>query len=644
MIKKVFFALAVCAALITSAAAADLTRQEAEAGIRENVSAMVQSYAAAVYQPNAASEAFDDFFIHGFWGGGKTMAVNERSPIIASLFNACVMQEALVEGISRGIARMQELQQDTLYLNGGPGWHNYGYSYSYFGYLAEEKDLTRSINTIVSAKDLYGDSLYTGPRTGNDEVMELLVGGLEGGILLRLQEVKGDTAFYTVEFRIGDIFDFDGDYKKISDKGYNVGRDKLLNNLGFLLTLFGLDKFDWSFTKILTVEVPYRTAVEGGNYRWVYDSDDLTLHSDGENGFLFNEATGTAYENAEGNVTKHYFQLDRPVVLRHDRPWVVQYDQMPYRSFVLAPAVNSNTCLPLLYQNGKSYTWFYAYDRHNLTAEEEAAGITSSYDSHYVGAEILGRFKYSSKRLYTYQLENIIAEDGSNMIWLSVFDHTLGRRVFGPTALDTHWRKSKGETDHTLVGTGSTMVSGENIIINYIGNKSVRITDPTTAPVTLDLRIYTNGTDDVLNWEDAAPTIEGKVTGHSGMSVNTVKDGVETAQKVNKSGSFSFQPDGKCDVVFRAPGCLTVTVKDVPGTGYYTFGTIALPQGDVNGDERINMQDLRIFLQNFNKTEEAIGEALTDVTEDGRVNMEDLRAFLQNFNKSAEGCTKVYEE
>ena len=114
MIKKVFFALAVCAALMTSAAAADLTRQEAEAGIRENVSAMVQSYAVSVRQSGAADQAFDDFFIHGFWGGGKTMAVNESSPIIASLFNACVMQEALVEGISRGITTMQQLQQDAV--------------------------------------------------------------------------------------------------------------------------------------------------------------------------------------------------------------------------------------------------------------------------------------------------------------------------------------------------------------------------------------------------------------------------------------------------------------------------------------------------------------------------------------------------
>ena len=645
MIKKVFFALAVCAALMTSAAAADLTRQEAEAGIRENVSAMVQSYAAAVYQPNAASEAFDDFFIHGFWGGGKTMAVNESSPIIASLFNACVMQEALVEGISRGITTMQQLQQDTLYLNGGPGWHSYGYSYSYIGYLAEEKDLTRSINTIVSAKDLYGDSLYTGPRNGNDEVMELLVGDLEGGILLRLQEVKGDTAFYTVEFRIGDIFDFDGDYKKISDKGYNVGRDKLLNNLGFLLTLFGLDEFDWSFTKTLTLEVPYLAAAEGDAFAWSYDVENAVLTPISGEGCTTLDAERMEYVSTTSNtVTGYYFLLDQPLVLRHDEPWVIQYDTQTTRSFMLSPWKTSSTCLPALYLYSNRYVWLYDYERLPVTDADKAAGIKSKIVAHYVGAKPQNHFQSSSARMYTFQLENV-PSGGGNTVYLSIFDHKLGQRVYGPEALDDHWTKGTGETARTLIDRESDHASGKDIVINYVGNQSVRFSKPTTEatyPRILDLRIFPHGTDEKPDWEDRDPVLAGKVTGHSGMSVATVTGGVETAQKVNKSGSFSFQPDGKCDVVFRAPGCLTVTVKDVPGTGYYTFGTVELPQGDVNGDERINMQDLRIFLQNFNKTEEAIGEALTDVTEDGRVNMEDLRAFLQNFNKSAEGCTRAY--
>ncbi|MBQ2738744.1 MAG: hypothetical protein IJF36_00800, partial [Oscillibacter sp.] len=73
------------------------------------------------------------------------------------------------------------------------------------------------------------------------------------------------------------------------------------------------------------------------------------------------------------------------------------------------------------------------------------------------------------------------------------------------------------------------------------------------------------------------------------------------------------------------------------------LGEIKLVQGDVNADEKINMQDLRTFLQNFNKQGDKIEEPLTDVNSDSKVNMQDLRVFLQNFNKTAaKDCTVPY--
>ena len=74
------------------------------------------------------------------------------------------------------------------------------------------------------------------------------------------------------------------------------------------------------------------------------------------------------------------------------------------------------------------------------------------------------------------------------------------------------------------------------------------------------------------------------------------------------------------------------------------LGEIELLAGDMNADEKINMQDLRVFLQNFNKTGEKIEEPLTDVNADSKVNMQDLRVFLQNFNKTAaKDCTVSYQ-
>ncbi|MBQ2996981.1 MAG: hypothetical protein IJE22_07125 [Oscillibacter sp.] len=122
---------------------------------------------------------------------------------------------------------------------------------------------------------------------------------------------------------------------------------------------------------------------------------------------------------------------------------------------------------------------------------------------------------------------------------------------------------------------------------------------------------------------------------HMGGGVYTAADGKVTIGGVAK---------GSYDVAVKKAGCLTYTVKNVTVEETdIDLGSVELLRGDVNADEKINMQDLRVFLQNFNKTGEAIGESLTDVTEDSKVNMQDLRVFLKNFNKTAEkDCTVIY--
>ena len=132
--------------------------------------------------------------------------------------------------------------------------------------------------------------------------------------------------------------------------------------------------------------------------------------------------------------------------------------------------------------------------------------------------------------------------------------------------------------------------------------------------------------------------------------VKNAKDGA----KVTLTGAASYETavsgseytfdnaeQGQYDLQIKQAGCLTCTVKDISiGEEDVTLPEVTLVQGDVTGDEKINMQDLRVFLQNFNKVEEKIDEPLTDVNSDRKVNMQDLRVFLQNFNKTAEkDCT-----
>ena len=147
--------------------------------------------------------------------------------------------------------------------------------------------------------------------------------------------------------------------------------------------------------------------------------------------------------------------------------------------------------------------------------------------------------------------------------------------------------------------------------------------------------------EDITPPEIVSLTVRGTVSGGAGATVS----GGSGETTVQADGTFSFEaPEDTFDVTVKKAGCLTYTVKDVtPNGADVDLGEIKLVQGDVNADEKINMQDLRTFLQNFNKQGEKIEEPLTDVNSDSKVNMQDLRVFLQNFNKTAaKDCTVPY--
>ena len=333
-------------------------------------------------------------------------------------------------------------------------------------------------------------------------------------------------------------------------------------------------------------------------------------------------------------------------MLQHDKPWVVSYQMQPSRSLTLSPRVSNSACLPTLYHYNYSYIWLYHYQRFNLTPEEIAAGIKSRSTSYYAGAELYNLFRYSSKDLFTYVLENVPDGKGGNTIYCSIFNHTLGQRVYGPVALDTLWTKASGASERTLTERGSSYASGKDVVINYIGNQSVPILPPTdSASAALEISIWTEGTDQIPNWPEAPVQVRGTVKDTAGAAVSLVAADGNTDVTVKSSGTFRGEIDAPCfDIVISAPGCLTTTVKNVsPPGNYVPLGEITLLRGDVNGDEMINIMDMATFRQNFGKTGETILNVLTDTNGDGMVNIMDMGTFRQNFGKTAEkDCTTVY--
>ena len=487
--RKIISALLILCMLIAfvPAASAEAVSTDGMTQLKTAAEKVVKDYAAKVYQSDSADEAFEDFFIHGFFGNRKDMILKESDPTVATIFNSCLMQETLVETIYRGIAMMHEFNLSTLYAAGGPSWHNYGYSYNMYGYLSKDdyipsktpeqiiSNYNNRIGTICTPKANYGTdattntAVYKGSRNRNDDALELLAGGTNLRVNFVRTNVSDRTVSYKVELEIYDTFDFTSDYHTIAKKGFNTTRDQRLKNLGVLMTMMGLDEFYWEFSTELSIEVPYECDHSSDGYHWSYDVENSALISDAGNGYSMGGTSRKEYVNTKDGAVSYYFKLDKPIHLSHEKPWVIEMEMQGLTNLAFSTFTSTNFKWPTLIHYGRSNTWIYNYEP---TAAVMEKGITD-YTLHYVGTESKDAFKYNSKHVYTVTIENVL-ENGGNMIYVSIFDNDLGETVYGPASMTTHWTRTKAETTRTLQAEPDYRANGIDFIINYLGNSSYR--------------------------------------------------------------------------------------------------------------------------------------------------------------------------
>lgn len=485
-ITAFILAVLVLASLLPVSAAA--VNESYEAEVRSAVTKMVKDYAQKVNQSDAADDAFVDFFLHAFFGAGKTKTLSENSAMAASLMNSCLMQDALINGITAAIIRAQSLQRDKLYVSGSVNWYNYGYSYSATGYLAKgsnENNYSSSVGVLTSSKNLYGSSGYTGPRNENDSMQELISGGLWTFYDLEKVHTQGNRVQYVVKFGVWDEFDFDTSYERMEEQGYDTSKDEQLKDIGFLMTYMGVDEFNWEFKTQMQLEVPNGCDHTSYAYRWVYDGDTVTVNSQTTDGFTYNAAKKMLNaKGKDGALDTYRHQLETPVVLKHDRPWVMEWDQTTLRNHQFSPGETSSNVLPTINSNSQSYVWLLF----NKTVTLEDG--TSKSLTHYLGVQTSKLFKYNSTHTYTHTLENVVNEDGSNMFYLSIYDHDLGEMVVGHEPMDELSYKLPSEKARSVKDANSKLCNGMDLIINYLGNKSCSLSNPKTV---IEIRVWENG-------------------------------------------------------------------------------------------------------------------------------------------------------
>ena len=488
--------------LPVSVAAADA---DFEAEVKSAVSQMLKDYAKKVDQPNADDEAFNDYFIHAFFGNGKKMTLSEKSPMTAALFNSCLLQEALTTEITAAILKMQELRKDRLYGYGSTNWHNYLYSYYATGYLKKgEKTYSGSVGKLMKPTNPGGTSQhFTGVGNENDKLQTLLTGGLNTSFELNKIQLVDGKATYSVAIQLSDTFDFTGTYDDVANQGYDTSKDETLKDFGWLMTFMGIDEFDWSFKTTLRVEVPFVCDHIDHNYRWVMDLSSLTFRSEDGNGFDRNETTRQEYLDkttySEPTI-RYYYTIDKPAFLSHDRPWVMEWDQIGLNTHQFSAASAT------LYAQIYNFVWLTFSHKVPLGDGTEKALTV------LLGVKVAGKFKYHSTHRYTTMLENVVNEDGTNMIYISIYDHDLGETVLPPEPMNDLYYKLPDEKTQTRKDSASQLANGMDLILGSIGTKSSGWLKGSTKG--LEVRIWENGKNPV---PDVGVPVEPTCTEQGGM-------------------------------------------------------------------------------------------------------------------------------
>jgi hypothetical protein len=189
---------------------------------------------------------------------------------------------------------------------------------------------------------------------------------------------------------------------------------------------------------------PSMSTTGADDYRWELKGDELTSVTDGGN--VFNAATMFHGNLTDGTMKQAIYNLSRSVILKHDSPWVVEWKSsgsFSGGSMLLATSrTRGVTNSPFLFRHQNS--------------EFIALGYWNGSTHSNYGIR-LGDHGIDGAAEHTYRLTNKIADDGSNMVYLSVDGKELG-------AMNNYYINATSQK------TTSNWISGKDFTFSYMGS------------------------------------------------------------------------------------------------------------------------------------------------------------------------------
>ena len=457
---------------------------KAEESLQAAVARQVTAYASSISQKDAANAAATAMLTNAAFRG-KNLTMDEENVMTAMIFNSCLFQEQLIHSCAAAAELMQQLRTDTLRGAGGIHWYSSSPSYGIHAFV---DGLNQSVETLADSVSLHEDpNNLLQQYNSNDNMLVMLCGTAEVEYRFKRLQTTVENIQYEVSITISDVFNFDADY----NENYNRDFEKILSMFGQL----SFKSFSWECQATFCFEVPYTCDHTLNSYQWIVGENNQSLISCNSDSFRENETYQYTYSKTKPNgtvETLYYYSLQETVSLFHDKPWVLTFDTQGVVSFMLSAVRDGRTALPTLHQFNSEYTWIGYRNRWRLTdSEKEALNTTSTWywEEHYRGAYLSDKFPYAYTHTYTYRLENVIANDGENMIYLSIYDHDSSETILDSIPMDHHYSRDSLQQIWGLEESEDPWLSGVDCFINFIGNESVQIKGNLQK-----IAVYENGT------------------------------------------------------------------------------------------------------------------------------------------------------
>ena len=418
----------------------------------------IRAFAQSINKTNADDTAATALAKQGLTGGGKKLSVGKSHALTATLWNSEMMQAAMTVACSGAIEYMHKLDIDSLpYVRGFCRWK--GAESTFNTYVCTGASYENEYRVLANAES----NQYTGTRNSYDSSLEWMAGVTALDISIKTKSVTADAVTYSVTSTIRDRFDF--------DTSQASGFNKLITGLGALL----FQEFDWESTVTFTLTVPYSCPHSTQMYHFTYDAAERVLISDNSDGYTSNAVTRLTYKEYAGDTTPYYHELESPIRLYHNKPWVMEYTIRNLDYFVIAPLKKITLQQPCL-MNYSNSALMYQYK--NIVDSQ------TTYNCYGIRHDGL----LNDMITYKVRLENVIDAKGSNMVYLTVFNTDNQSTVLSTTPMDDYYENVNGVL--TLKDSASNYLNGVDLFINYIGNK-----DYAFHADYFDLKVWENGID-----------------------------------------------------------------------------------------------------------------------------------------------------